>query len=528
MKRRDFMIAGLCAPIAARTAKAQGATRARVLKFIPEGDPAIIDPIWTTATVTRNHGYLVFDTLYGQTDGFTIEPQMVEGHVVEDDGLTWKLTLREGLRFHDGEPVRARDVVPSIQRFAARDAFGAALMAATNELTAVSDRVLQFRLKKPFPLLPSALGKSGTIMPAIMPERLAMTDPNKQVTDMVGSGPFRFNAAERVSGARTVYDRFDAYVPRSGGTAQFTAGPKVAHYDRIEWHIIPDAQTASSALIGGEVDWWQSPTPDLMDQLRAHKHLATEVLDPGGGIAVMRFNHLYPPFDTPAIRRALLGCIDQVDFMTAVCGDDRTQWKDRVGVFSPGTPLANDAGIEAVSGKRDFDKARADLKAAGYNGEKIVLLGPADYPSTYALALVAADALRKAGMNVDLQTTDWGTVVQRRASRQPPDKGGWNIFFTYLNGTNNLDPASQLGIRGNADKAWFGWPNAPKLEALRAQWFDAPNLAEQKRICAELQTQFWQDVPYIPLGAYYAPIAYDRRLFGIRSGFPQFYDVRPA
>ncbi len=527
MKRRHLLAAAIAVPLVSpRIVAAQG--KARVMKFIPEGDPAIIDPIWTTATVTRNHGYLVFDTLYGQTDSFSIEPQMVDGHVVENDGLTWQLTLREGLKFHDGTPVRAQDVVPSIKRFAARDAFGGALMAATHELSAISDRVVQFRLKKPFPLLPNALGKSGTIMPAIMPERLAMTDPNKQVTEMVGSGPFRFNAGERVSGAFVAYERFDGYVPRGSGRAEFTAGPKRVHFDRVEWHVINDAQTAASALITGEVDWWQTPTPDLMGLLRSKKNLTTQVQDPGGGIGILRFNELFPPFDNPAIRRALLGCIDQDEYMTAVAGDDRTIWKDHVGVFSPGTPLATEAGTGVLVGPRDFARVKRDLAAAGYKGERVVMLDPTDYPSTHALALVAADAFAKAGVNVDLQTSDWGTVVQRRSSRQPPDKGGWNVFFTYLNGTNNFDPASQLGIRGNGDKAWFGWPDAPKIEALRSAWFDAKDLAEQKRICADLQTQFWQDVPYIPLGAYYSSIAYDRKLSGIRGGFPQFYDVKQA
>jgi peptide/nickel transport system substrate-binding protein len=334
--------------------------------------------------------------------------------------------------------------------------------------------------------------------------------------------------AERVSGDRVIYDRFDGYVPRSGGTASLTAGPKTAYFDRVEWHVINDPATAANAMLNGEMDWWQNPTPDVLGQLRANKRLATEVQDPGGGIYILRFNHLFPPFDNPAIRRALLGCIDQVDCMTAIAGDDRTQWKDRVGVFSPGTPLASEAGIEVMTGKRDYEKVKRELAAAGYKGEKIVMLGAADYPATYAVTLVAADALRKVGMNIDLQSSDWGTVVQRRASKQPPDKGGWNIFFTALNGTNNFDPASQLGIRGNGDKAWFGWPTAPKIEALRSQWFDAATLEEQKRICVELQLQFWQDVPYIPLGALYTSTAYDRKLSGIRGGFPQFYDVRSA
>jgi peptide/nickel transport system substrate-binding protein len=524
MHRRHFLAASAAALAAPSIASAQA--KASVLKFIPEADITILDPIWTTATNTRNHGYAVFDTLYGQNAAFAMEPQMVEGHVIEDGGLTWKLTLREGLKFHDGEPVRARDVVPSIRRFAARDAFGASLMAVTNELSTISDRVVQFRLKKPFPLLPNALGKSGTIMPAMMPERLALTDPNKQVTEMVGSGPFRFVAGERVSGALAVYQRFEGYVPRQGGSATFTAGPKIPHFDRIEWHVIPDPQTSGSALQSGEVDWWQEPVADLRAVLQADKRLTVEIQDPAGGIGVMRFNQLFAPFNNAAIRRALLGCIDQTECMLAVGGEDRSVWKDRVGVFSPGTPLASEAGIEVMTSPRDYEKVKRELKAAGYNGEKVVMMGPTDQPSTYAVALVCADALKKAGMNVDFQSLDWGTVVQRRSSRKPPAEGGWNIFFTYLNGTNNFDPASQLGIRGNGDKAWFGWPDAPKLEELRAAWFEAPDLAAQQRICRDIQLQFWQDVPYIPLGAYYSSTAYSRKLTGVRSGFPQFYDVR--
>ncbi len=525
MRRRTFLGVAAGAAVSA-IAKPALAQPTKLLKFIPESDVAIVDPVWTTATVTRNHGYLVFDTLYGQNAAYGFEPQMVAGHTVEDDGKLWRLTLREGLRFHDGEPVRAQDVVPSIRRFSARDAFGRALMDATDELSAESDRVVKFRLKRPFPLLPAALGKTGTSMPCIMPERFAVTDPNKQVTEMIGSGPFRFRADERVPGALTVYERFADYVPRADGSATFTAGPKHAHFERIEWHIIPDPQTAANALSNGEIDWWQNPTPDLQAALKGKPGLKLEGLDPAGGIGCLRFNALHPPFDNPAIRRALLGAIDQSECMTAVAGDERSLWKDHVGVFSPDTPMATTAGTEMLVGKRDFAAVKRALAEAGYKGERVVLLDPTDYPSTHALAAVAADALQKSGMNVELVSTDWGTVVQRRASRQPVDKGGWSIFLTYLNGTNNFDPASQLGIRGNGDKAWFGWPTSPRLEELRLDWFAAKDVAAQKAICAEIQKQFFIDVPYIPLGAYYEKTAY-RGITGMRIGFAQFYDVRP-
>jgi peptide/nickel transport system substrate-binding protein len=523
MRRRSLMMGAASALMA--PAIARGADR-NTLRFIPEGDLAILDPVWTTATVARNHGYLVFDTLYGQDADYVIRPQMVAGHVVENDGLQWTLTLRPGLRFHDGEPVRGRDCVASIRRFAARDAFGRALMEATDELSAPDDRTIRFRLKRRFPLLPNALGKTGTPMPCMMPERLALTDPNKQVTEMVGSGPFRFLANERVAGSRVVYARNDAYVPREDGPATLTAGPKVAHFQRVEWNVIPDASTAVSALVNGETDWVQNPSPDLLDLIRAKRDMKVWGLDPAGGIAVMRFNQLFPPFDNPAIRRALLGAIDQAEFMTAAAGTDRSLWKDRVGVFSPDTPMASEVGIEVLAGKRDFAAVRSALAAAGYKGERIVMLGASDYPTTNGPALVGADVLRKVGMNIDFQQVDWGTTVQRRASKQPPDKGGWNIFYTYLNGTNNLDPAGQLGIRGNGADAWFGWPDAPKLEALRTAWFDAPDVAAQKAICEQIQAQFWQDVPYIPLGCLYAPTAHNKGLVGMRNGFVQFYDVK--
>ena len=519
--RRSLLAAGFGAVALQRPAIAQPR---RLLRFIPEGDPAVLDPIWTTATVTRNHGYLVFDTLYGQDEQYRIQPQMVAGHSVEQDGLVWRLVLRDGVRFHDNEPVLARDVVPSIRRFAARDAFGRALMDATDELSAVNDRTVQFRLKRPFPMLPAALGKTGTSMPCIMPERLAQTDPNTQVTDMIGSGPYRFVGKDRVPGSLVAYERFPGYVPRADGPAEFTAGPKRPWFDRVEWHVIPDPGTAASAMVNGEMDWWQNPTPDLQALLRPHNDIALRVLDPGGGLGCLRFNQLYPPFDNPAIRRALLYAVDQAEVMTAVAGDDRALWKDHVGVFSPGTPMATTEGTDALVGKRDFAAVRDAVKAAGYKGETVVFLDPTDYPATHAMAAVMADAFERCGLNVDLVSTDWGSLVQRRSSRKPPAEGGWNVFVTYLNGTNNFDPASQLGLRGNGDQAWFGWPQAPRLEALRAAWFAASDLDAQQRICAEIQRQFFLDVPYLPLGAYYEATA-TRRLKGVRSGFVQFYDV---
>jgi peptide/nickel transport system substrate-binding protein len=499
-----------------------------VLKFVPQADLAAVDPMWTTSYVTRNHGYLVYDTLYGLDEHYQPQPQMVQGHEVDADGMLWKLTLREGLKFHDGTPVLARDAVASIQRWSKRDPFGQALMAATVDLSAPSDRVIQFRLRRPFPLLPNALGKAPSSMPCIMPERLAQTDAMTQVTDTTGSGPFRFVANERVQGSQFVYEKFAGYVPRDGQPS-FTAGPKRAYFDRIEWHIIPDAATAAAALQAGEMDWWEQPTIDLQPMLGKAKGLVVDVIDPTGVIGTIRFNAVQPPFDDPAIRRALLGAIKQSDFMTAIVGDNPALMNDKVGFFCPQSPMASQAGIEVLSGPRDLAKVKEQLQAAGYHGQSTVLLGASDFPSINTESQVAASVLQSVGMAVDYQSMDWGTVTQRRTSKAPTDKGGWSAFFTAAAGLEMFDPTGHNQIRGNGKDAWFGWPESPKLEQMRDAWFTAGTLADRQHICQQMQVQAFQDVPYIPLGQFLQATAYNRSLTGIlKGGFALFYNVRRA
>src|SRR6516164_8778201 len=332
----------------------------------------------------RNYAYLVFDTLYGIDTSWAAQPQMVEGHQVEEDGLTWTLRLRDGLRFHDKEPVLARDVVVSIRRFAARIIFANALMTATDELSAPDDRTVRFRLNRPFPHLPDALAGPGGIVPAIMPERLAVTSPFKPVAEIIGSGPYRFLADEHITGARAAYERFPLYQPRAAGPVGFTSGPKIAHFDRIEWLTL-DQFSAMAALRNGEVDWKDSPLPDLAKALTGDPNI-TVILQYATAMGFLRFNHLHSPFDNAAVRRALLGAVDQAEAMTAVAGTDRTFWHDGIGLFPAGTPLANDAGIEVLRRPRDYIAVRQALAQAGYNGEKIAVLAPTDVQSFRAVA----------------------------------------------------------------------------------------------------------------------------------------------
>ena len=528
MLRRDLLkaagasLAGLAGPRIGR------AERPNKLVFVPAVDLNVLDPVVTPIRATRNHAYLVFDTLYGIDTSWTAQPQMVEGHQIEEDGLIWTLTLRDGLRFHDKEPVLARDVVASVRRFAARISFADALMAATEELSAPDDRTVRFRLKRPFPHLPEALAGPGANVPAIMPERLAATSPFKPVAEIVGSGPYRFMPEEHISGARAAYERFPLYQPRTAGPVGFTAGPKIAHFDRVEWLTL-DNFSAMAALRSGEIDWWEIPLTDQVEALARDRDI-TVISQYATAMGILRFNHLHPPFNNVAVRRALLGAVDQAEAMTAVAGTDRSFWHDGIGLFAAGTPLANDAGIEVLRGPRDYAAVRQALVRVGYSGEKIVVLILTDVQEIRALALAGTDQLRRAGINVDVQEMELGALIRRRQNQAAPAKGGWSAFFGLFDrSVPNTNPYSNYALRADGLAAWDGWPTSPRIEALRAAWLDASSLDEQRRICIELQMQLWQDVPYIPMGEYWQATAYRKDLLDVQPGcFAVFYGVRRA
>ena len=521
MKRRIFLASAAAANLA-RPALAQPV---KSLKFVPHADLAALDPIITPAFVTRNAAMLVFDTLYGIDENFNVQPQMVEGHTIENDGKTWTLTLRTGLKFHDGSPVLGRDVVASLKRWAVRDNYAATVFPLVDELSAPSDRLVQFRLSRPFRLLADLLGKPMPQLPAIMPEHIAQTSPSAAVSEIIGSGPFRFVPGARVAGARAVFERFARYIPRSDATS-FMAGSKIARFDRIEWHTIPDPATAAAALQSGEIDWWEAPTPDLLPLLRRNPNITIATPDLAGVPCVLRFNHLQPPFDRPDMRRALLGAFSQTDTMQAVAGKDRALWRDGVGFFLPGSAMASDAGMEKLNGPRALGAIRAALQAAGYRGERIAFPVPTDLPSINAMSEVVADVLKKIGINLDYQAQDWATVAQKMGNKGPIDKGGWNLACNIATGFALINPAAHAYLRGAGEKSLFGWPTMAKIEALRSAWIDATDIAEQKRLCAEIQLQAFEDVPYIPLGLYYQPTAHRKDLSGlVKGGVPLFYNI---
>ena len=524
MLRRDLLTlsaAGLVAPSLAR------AQPSRVLRFVPQADLAITDPHFGIAFVTRNHAFLCYDFLYGLDAEGRPQPQMAAGHTTEDDARTWTITLRDGLRFHDGTPVLGRDVVASLRRWSVRNSFANSIFAGLDELSAPSDTTVRFRFRQPFRLVPELLGKPLPYPPAVMPERLAQMPATAAVPEIMGSGPYRFMADERMAGSRAVYARFDGYAPRDDA-ASGTAGGKVAHFDRVEWLTMPDAATAAAALQSGEVDWWEQPTADLLPQLRRRGGITVETLDPGGFMAVMRYNHTVAPFDRPAVRRAFLGAFDQMGMMTAVAGDDPSYRLVDVGYFHPTSPYATRAGLERLA-PRSSASIRAELAAAGYDGELVRMIAPVDLPAANAMSELAADAFRKAGVNLDYVALDWGAALARLSSHNPVSQGGWSVTCNYTAGFLTMDPTAHGFLRGAGATTVFGWPTSPELESLRLAWMDATATPEQRRIAEQMQLQALQDVPYVPLGGFTLASAYRQDLTGmLKAPVPLFYNVRRA
>ena len=289
-----------------------------------------------------------------------------------------------------------------------------------------------------------------------------------------------------------------------------------------------DAAAASESLVAGDVDWWDLPTLDLQPALRRDRNIVMEIPDPTGLLGIARFNHLHPPFDKPAIRRALLGAVDQAAFMTAVIGADRSLWRDDVGIVPPGTPFANDEGLGVLDGARDDARVKREIIEAGYSGEKVVLLAATDFPTLAALATVGAEMLRRVGMEVEVVSGPWAELVQRRARRTPPDQGGWSMFFSTWSGVDMLVPGGNQALRGTGERAWFGWPTMPRMEELRAQWFDAPDLAAQQAQARLIQAEAMREAPYLPLGQFFQATAYRRGISGMLKGLPLFWNIHKA
>ena len=491
----------------------------KVLRVIPHADLKNLDPIWTTAYISRNHGYMIYDTLFAMDESFSPQPQMVDTWNKSDDGKTWTFVLRDGLKFHDGAAVTGEDVVASLNRWGKRDGMGQQLFKVITSLTATDDKTIKMELSSPYGLVLESIGKISSNVPFIMPKRVAETDPFEQITDYTGSGPFKFEADQWVPGSKVVYTKFNEYLPRTEA-ASAAAGGKKALVDKVVWQYFPDNTTAMNALMTGEIDYFEQPANDLAPLMAADPNITVEVNDPLGNIGFARFNHLLAPFDDVDVRRAAMLAMKQEDYLAAAVGDPQF-WKTCYSVFPCGTPLANDVGSEIMS-TGSIEEAKKALASTGYDGTEVLIMQPTDIPVLSAFSLVTAEKLRQTGFNVKVEAMDWSTLTSRRALRDPVGEGGWNMFHTWWIGADVIDPMA-IAFSGDPDAGWFGWPTDAELEAARTAFSTAGSLDEKKAIGKKVQERLLAIGASGELGQFFVPVAYRNNVKGLIKSPVQFF-----
>ena len=486
---------------------------ARTLRAVMAGDLATYDPIWTTADIVAYHGAMVYDTLFSADANGRPQPQMVKAWSLSDDKLTYTFELRDGLRFTDNTPLTTADVVPSIRRWMARSGQGQLLSARLADLSAVDERTFRLKLKERLGVVLDMLSTTATPDPFIMRKREAETDPMQKIDRVIGSGPFMLNETETRAGYQYVYDKSPTYVPRSEPVSGM-AGGKVVKVDRVVWFNMPDPQTAVAALQSGEIDFYEQPPIDMLDQLENDPAIVVEKLILGQ-VGIVALNWLYPPFDNAKCRQALLWIIRQDDMVRPTFVNPK--WYRTCGsYFTCGSDMENDANTDWFKKGPDLAKAKQLLAEGGYDGRPIVMLQPTNMPNIGNAVTVFAEQLRGAGMKVDLQPMDWAGMVQRRASQNPPDRGGWNIFLTGFSAIGRANPYMIPPLATTGIKGWFGWASDEKNELLRAQWLAAETLEQRKGIAVQIQENAWNVVPHLVFGQFVQPAAHRKNVTGWR------------
>ncbi|BBK43632.1 ABC transporter substrate-binding protein [Allostella vacuolata] len=509
----------LAAALLAGTALAGTSTAAlaqdKVLRATMHADVRTLDPMWTTQVIASIHGNMIYDRLFASDEKLEPQPQMVDRWTVSEDRKVYTLTLRDGLRFHDGTPVTTRDVIASMKRWGVRDVAGKSLFAFTEDLVAKDDKTFEWRLKEPYGLVIDTLAKPTSSLPAVMREKEALTDPFQQVQEAIGSGPFVFKRDEWSPGSKTVYTKFQDYVPRQEA-ASGHAGGKVAKVDRVEFVWLPDPQTQQSALVAGEIDFLEAPQVDFLPILEATPGVKLFGHPASGSMGIIQLNHLHPPFNNVKARQAMFHILHMPDFLNTFIPDKKLQ-RLCYSYFGCDTPMETEAGSEVYKAPPDYRKAEQLFKEAGYKGEPITILHATDHWYINPANLVMIQQLRKAGfLKLDVQAMDWGSVVSRRTKKEPPAQGGWNIFITGTSIVGSANPMTNVSIGMGCEKAWFGWPCDAGFEDLRRKWATAPDIGKRREIAVELSKLAYEKVPFVSFAQWNNPSAYrSDRLSGV-------------
>jgi peptide/nickel transport system substrate-binding protein len=497
----------------------------KTLKIIPHANLAVLDPVWTTAYITRNHGYMVYDTLFGTNTAGKVSPQMVDKYTTSKDGKTWTFTLRAGLAFHDGAPVTADDVIASIKRWSTRDTFGQNYAGFVEKYEAVNASTFTITLKEPYGLMLEAFGKPSSNVPFIMPKRIADTPGTEQIKEVIGSGPFKFAQTDFKPGDKAIYTKNDKYQPRAE-PADGTAGGKVVHVDRVEWLFIRDPQTQLNALQAGEVDILEQPAFEQYATLKTKQDIVVHDFQPAGVQYIFRFNHLHAPFNNVKIRQAAMIALGQEQILKTQVGAPG-MYRFCKSIYPCGTPFASDnTGI--YTGTANPVLAKKMLDEAGYKGEPVVLMRPTDLAAIAKIPLVAKQQLEQAGFKVDMQQMDWGTLVARRAKKDAPGQQGWNAFMTAWVAGDILNPITMAMMNAKGDTGWFGWQNDPLTEELKGKFARSTSDIEKKKFAEQLQLRAIETASYVHLGQYNNPAAVRKGITGMLTGGQVYWNIKKS
>jgi peptide/nickel transport system substrate-binding protein len=522
ISRRIILKAGAAGLVSSVVPRAASAQSNKTIRAVMHAPLRATDPAINTAWTGRNHGLNIYDTLFATNSSFQIKPQMVEAYEVSSDALTYTFHLRSGLKFHDGAPVTSSDVIPSLQRWGKRDTMGGRMMSFVAEFKAIDERTFTMVMKAPYGLVLQTLGKPSSIIPFILPARLAAQPPEQPITEFVGSGPFRFVPGEFRPGSRAVYERNTDYVPRQEAPDGM-AGGKVVKIDRYEWISMPDAQTAANALKNREIDFLEAAPHDLLPSLAESKDIVIADYNPQGFMSVCRMNWLTEPFNRQEIRQAVIYASDQVDWLEAQVGNPE-YYQTTAAMFGSGTPLASEVGW---STKPDLARARDLLKKGGYNGAPVVMLQGTDSPLLFGSSTVTAQKLRALGMNVNVLTMDWGSVLARRVKQDPAPQGGWSIYHYVTTTTELMNPIANTLVDTKGKAGGFpGWPEDAQIESLRDKFAMESSAAGQKTVAETIQARAYDVVTHIPGGQFRQPVCHSKAVTGIvKAPAPLFWNV---
>lgn len=456
--------------------------------------PPAIDPMVTTAiaavTISRN----VVETLFTFDNSYKITPMLAESYNVTPDGKTITIQLRQGVKFHNGKDLTAEDVVASLNRYAAKSVYAAALKTAA--ISAADGSTVTIELDNPSYAPLYSLSMPSAV---IMPKEVIESAPETGITELVGTGPFAL--VEWKLDQYVHLKKYDGYEPSSLPSSGL-AGKREALVDEVFFHFVTDSSTRMAGLFSGEYDIITNVPIDNYSQLSANNDVAISNIKSNS--LHMVFNKKEGALSNPLMRQAVNAALNNEEIMIGAFSGSDFFLLDHGLMFKEVEDWYSDVGKEFYN-QNNAERAKELLAQARYNGESIRILTSRDYDFIYNASLVIQRQLQNAGMNVELLVYDWATLNQKRT-----EPGSWEIFLTFL--SIFKDPSQIIPF----NPAWPGWSEDPKLIDLFNSMLQSPTVEEARQYLEQLQQYNWEEyLAYNVIGKFSDLNAYRSNVKGL-------------